>query len=48
MYAQVDDEGHQYAMLEEPIDPHKNNSAIPISEGIIRSVNGTLKPKVTT
>ncbi len=48
MYAQVDDEGCQYAILEEIIDCHKNNSAILISKGMKRSVNGPLKPKVTT
>ena len=48
MYAQVDDEGLQYLLLQEITDHHKGNSAVPISEGTVRSANSTERPKVTT
>ena len=48
MYAQVDNEGNQYLLLQEITDHKKDNSAIPISEGTIQNSSGTLKPKVTT
>ena len=48
MYAEVDDEGHQYLLLQEITDHHKDNSAVPISEGTVRSANGTARPKVMT
>ena len=48
MYAQVDDEGNQYLLLQEITDHKSDNSAIPISDGMIRNRSGTLKPKVTT
>ena len=46
MYTQVDDEGHQYLLLQEIMDHQKDHSAVPISEGIVKSANGTEKPKV--
>ena len=45
MYAQVDSEGNQYLLLQEITDHRSNNSAIPISEGMVCSANGMLKPK---
>ena len=48
MYAQVDDEGLQYLLLQEITDHRKGNSVVPISEGTVRSANGTERPKVTT
>ena len=48
MFAQVDSEGNQYLLLKEITDHKHDNSAIPISEGMVRSSNGTMKPKVTT
>jgi hypothetical protein len=45
MYAQVDSEGNQYLLLQEITDHRSDNSAIPISEGMVCSVNGMLKPK---
>jgi Reverse transcriptase (RNA-dependent DNA polymerase) len=48
MYAQVDSEGNQYLMLQEIMDHKKDSSAIPISEGTVRSSNGQLKAKPTT
>ena len=32
-------------MLEEFVDHRKDNTAVPISEGMIRNQNGKLKPK---
>jgi hypothetical protein len=34
MFAQVDNEGNQYLLLQEITDDKKDNSAIPISDGI--------------
>jgi hypothetical protein len=48
MFAQVDEEGRQYLLLEEITDHKKDNTAIPISEGKTRSANGRMVPKVTT
>jgi hypothetical protein len=48
MFAQVDDESHQYQILEEIINHHKDHTAIPASEGMVKSANGTTKPRVTT
>ena len=48
MYAQVDDEGNQYLMLQEITDHKSGNTAIPISDGMVHNRSGTLKPKVTT
>jgi hypothetical protein len=48
MFAQVDSKGNQYLLLKEITDHKHDNSAIPISEGMVRSSNGTTKPKVTT
>jgi hypothetical protein len=47
MFAQVDNEGNQYLLLQEITDHKKDNSAIPISEGMIQNSSGTSKPKVT-
>ena len=48
MFAQVDDEGHQFLLLDEIIDHKRDNSAIPILEGMIWNASGTEKPKRTT
>ena len=48
MFAQVDSEGNQYLLLKEITNHKHDNSTIPISEGLVRSLNGTMKPKVTT
>jgi hypothetical protein len=48
MFAQVDSEGNQYLLLKEITDHKHDNSAIPISDGMVRNSSGTLKPKVTT
>ena len=48
MFAQVDDEGHQFLLLDEIIDHKRDNLAIPILEGTIWKASGTEKPKRTT
>lgn len=48
IFAQVDDEGRTHMVLEEIVDHVKDGSAVPISDGMIRSANGTMKPKKTT
>ena len=48
MYAQVDDEGKQFLLLEEITDHKKNNTAISIENGTTTSANGRQVPKVTT
>ena len=48
MFAQVDSEGSQYLIMDEIVDHKKDNTAIPISDGFIRSQNGNEKPKITT
>jgi hypothetical protein len=48
MFAQVDSEGRQYQILDEIIDHRKDNTAVPISEGMIQGPNGEMKPKITT
>ena len=48
MYAQVDEEGHQYLVLKEIIDHKKDNTAVSISNGMIQSANGEMKPKKMT
>jgi hypothetical protein len=48
MFAQVDSEGHQYLLLQEITDHKKDNSAVPISEGMTHGHNGQEKPKITT
>eukprot|EP00957_Ditylum_brightwellii_P137272 10465478-Ditylum_brightwellii.AAC.1 len=48
MFAQIDEEGHQFQVLSEIIDHRKDTSAIPMADGMIRSANGQIKPKITT
>ena len=48
MFAQVDSEGNQYLLLKEITDHRSDNSAIPISEGMVRMSSGMMKPKKTT
>ena len=47
MYAQVNEEGRKYLVLEEIIDHKKDNTAVPISHGMIQSANSEMKPKKT-
>ena len=48
MYAQIDNEGNQFLLLQEIMDHRSDNSAIPIADGMVRSANRMLKPKKTT
>jgi len=48
MYAQVDDEGNMFQLLDEITNHKKDGTAIDISEGTITSSNGNVKPKITT
>ena len=48
MYAQVDDEGNEFILLDEITDHRSDASAIPITDSTIRSANGSEKPKKTT
>ena len=48
MFAQVDDEGNQYLLMNETTDHRKDKRAIPISDGITRGHNGNESPKITT
>ena len=48
MLAQVDSEGHHYQFVQEITDHRKDRSAIPISDGMIRSHNGDMVLKKTT
>ena len=48
MFAQVHGEGNQYFLMTEITDEKKDNTAIPISDGITRGHNGNESPKITT
>jgi hypothetical protein len=47
MYAQVDDEGWQFNIMEELVDYRKNEEAVPTTDGYV-TVNGHKHPKRTT
>jgi hypothetical protein len=46
MYAQVDDEGNMFQLLLEIMDHKKDGTAIDISNGMVTSANGNMKPKI--
>ena len=48
MFARVDSEGQEHAMLKEIVSHRKNNSAIEVKDGFITSRNGNKIPKRTT
>ena len=48
MFAQVDDEGNRYTLLDEIVDHHADETAIPRSEGYTIGHNGNRKAKITT
>ena len=48
MFAQVDDEGNQYLLMNNITDHRKDNTAIPISDGMTRGHNGKKSPEITT
>jgi hypothetical protein len=48
MYAQVDDEGNMFQLLLEIMDHKKDGTAIDISNGMVTSANGNMKPMIMT
>jgi hypothetical protein len=46
MYAQVDDEGSMFQLLDEIMDHKKDDTAIDIANGTVTSANGNVKPKL--
>ena len=48
MFAQVDDKGNQYLLMKNITDHSKDNTAIPISDGMTHVHNGNKSPKITT
>ena len=48
IFAQVDDEGNQYLLMNKNTDHRKDNADIPIYDGIMRGHNGNESPKITT
>ena len=48
MYAQVDDEGNMFQLLDEITNHKKDGTAVDISDGMITSKNGNVKPRITT
>jgi hypothetical protein len=47
MYAQVDDEANTCQLLSEIVDHTKDRTVIDVSDGMITSRNGNVKPKIT-
>jgi hypothetical protein len=48
MYAQVDNEGNMFQLLDEIMDHKKDDTAIDTANGTVTSANGNVKPKITT
>ena len=48
MFAQVDEEGNMYMILQEIVDHKKDNSAMPMAEGMYQTRTGSERNKVTT
>jgi hypothetical protein len=48
MYAQVDNEGNMFQLLDEIMDHKKDDRAINIANGTVTLANGNVKPKITT
>jgi hypothetical protein len=48
MYAQVDDEGNMFQLLDEIMDRKKDDTAIDIVNGTVTMSSGNVKPKITT
>jgi hypothetical protein len=48
MYAQVDDKGNMFPLLDEIMDHKKDDTAIDIANGTpVTLANGNVKPKIT-
>jgi hypothetical protein len=48
MYAQVDDEGNMFQLLDEIMDHKKDDTAIDIANSTVTTSSGNVKPKITT
>ena len=48
MFAQVDDKGNQYLLMKKITDHRKDNTDIPISDGMTGGHNGNESPNITT
>jgi hypothetical protein len=48
MYAQVDNEGNMFQLLDEIMDRMKDDTAIDIANGTVTLASGNVKPKITT
>jgi hypothetical protein len=48
MYAQVDNEGNMFQLLDEIMDHKKDDTAIDIANGTVTTPSGNVKPKITT
>jgi hypothetical protein len=48
MYAQVNDKGNMFQLLDEIMDHKKDDTAIDIANGTVTLANGNVKPKITT
>ncbi len=46
MYAQVDNEGNMFQLLDEIMDHKKDNTAIDIANGTVTWASGNVKPKI--
>ena len=47
MFAQVDDEGNMFQLLDEIIDHKRDGTAVDIANGTVTSANGNVKPRIT-
>jgi hypothetical protein len=48
MYAQVNNEGNMFQLLDEIMDHKKDDTAIDIANGTVTTSSGKMKPKITT
>jgi hypothetical protein len=48
MYAQVDDKGNMFQLLDEIMDHKKDDTAIDITNGTVTTSSGNVKPRITT
>jgi hypothetical protein len=48
MYAQVDNEGNMFQLLDEIMDLKKDDMVIDIANGTVSMSSGNVKPKITT
>jgi hypothetical protein len=48
IYAQADNEGNMFQLLDEIMDHKKDDTAIDIANGTVTLANGNVKPKINT